>query len=145
MADKCEVAISMAMLQRAKDFADSQSLTIAFPNITFTPPSANPTAKWLRATLLPNDSFALSINQDGPNQYYGILQLDIFYGQEAGIVAPMRIAADAASYFKFGTTMTRDGFSVTVMDVPRVREGLRDDPWVMVSVRIPYRSLSVNP
>src|SRR5580765_1681108 len=111
----------------------------------FTPPNASPTAKWLRASLLPNDSFALSINDDGPNQYYGILQIDVFYGQEAGIIAPMRIAAAAASYFKNGTTMTQDGFTVFIMDVPRISQGLRDDPWVMVPVRIPYQSLSVNP
>lgn len=145
MPDKCEVAITSAMFQRAQAFADSQSMTISFPNQTFKPPASGPQVKWLRATLLPNDSFALSINEAGPNQYYGILQLDVFYNQDEGLLAPMRIAAEAASYFKFGTTMTRDGFTVKVMDVPRVREGIRDDPWVMVAVRIPYRSLSVNP
>lgn len=145
MSDRAEVAVEYALLSRAQAFAATQGITIALPYIKFDQPNPDPTAKWLRATFVPADSFALAVGPSGPNQHYGFLQMDVFYGQGVGEIGAMRIAAEISAYFKFGTVMTRDGFSVQVVDVPKIRQSIRDDPWVMIPVRIPYKSFANNP
>jgi uncharacterized protein DUF4128 len=144
VSDRAEVAVEIALLSQATAFAAAQSLTIALPNIKFTQPDPSPTAAWLRATFLPADSFTLSI-APGVNQHYGLFQIDVFYGQEKGEIAAMRIAAEAAAYFKFGTVLTRDGVNVQIIDTPKIRQSLRDDPWIMIPVRIPYKAFAENP
>jgi hypothetical protein len=147
VSDRAEVAIEYMLLGLATAFAESVNMgdLIAMPNIPFTQPTPSPTAKWLRATILPADSFALAIGPSGPNQHYGFLQIDVFHGQNAGELVPLRIAAEATTYFKFGTSATRDGFTVKVLDTPKIRSSVRDDPWIMIPVRIPYKCFANNP
>src|SRR5687767_14661059 len=101
MPDAVEVAIEAALLQRAVDFATARALTLARPNVLFTPPPSKvdppsgPTVygKYLRADFLPAPSFALGISYNAHNQHYGLFQVSVFYGQGAGELAPKRIAA----------------------------------------------------
>jgi hypothetical protein len=148
MADAVEVAIEAALLKRATDFAAAESLPIALPNVAFTPPANTPTAKYLRATFLPADSFATGISLNAHNQHYGLLQIDVFYGQGGpsgaggGEIAPGRIASAVIAHFPRGLRLTRDGFRVEVSDVPRRGALIPDAPWVMIPVRIPYRTFA---
>lgn len=145
MPDGVEAAIEGALLAEAQAFANAQSLTISMPNRPFTPPPDKSTesgvtayGKWLRATLLPADTEGPFLANDDPNYHYGFLQLDVFYAQTAGVLAPDRIVDAATAYFARGTTMTRDGFTVKVHKPPARRGMIKDDPWIMIPVRIPY-------
>lgn len=138
MPEPVEVAIEAALLTRAQAFATAQGLTISLPNIEFTPPVASIPAKWLRATFLPAPSFEMGIAFNAHNQHYGILQLDVFYGEGAGEYAPGRIAAAVIQYFPRGTQMSKDGFRVRIIKAPYRGSLLRDDHWMLIPVSIPY-------
>lgn len=140
MADAAEVAIESALINRLLALSFSPVIPVSLPNVTLTPaPIAGPGVKWLRATFLPADSFAIGIADNAHNQHYGILQVDVFVGLGIGDYAPRRIAAQIAGWFKRGTQVTKDGFIATVYDVPRIARAVEDDPWWMIPVSIPYR------
>jgi hypothetical protein len=144
MSDAVEVAIEAALLAHAQAFATANSLTIAMPNLPFTPPTSTQTAKWLRTSFFPAPTDTLAV-ANGTNRHYGLLQIDCFYGQGAGELAPGRIAAAAIAYFKRGTTLTRDGFTIRILKAPSRRPHIKDDPWIFVPVRIEYVAFASNP
>lgn len=149
MADAVETAIQLALVLRAQQFAAAQSpaLTIALPNVVFTPPVASATAKWLRATFLPADTFSPGVSYASKNEHRGLLQVDVFYGFGGGEAAPRRIAGGLIAYFKRGTKVTKDGFTAEVISAPYCAPMVKDieGPWMMIPVRIPYFCVAPNP
>jgi hypothetical protein len=149
MAEAVETAIQMALVLRAQQFAAAQSpaLTIALPNIAFTPPNATPTAKYLRATFLPADTFSPGVSYASKNEHRGLLQVDVFYGFGGGEASPRRIADAIIAYFKRGTKVTKDGFTAEVILAPYCGPIVKDieGPWMMIPVRIPYLCIAPNP
>lgn len=143
MADAVDVAIKAALLDRAQAFATAQGLgsAISMPNVEFTPPTAGKTAKWLRATLLPNETDSRRVSDTEPALHFGFLQIDVFYGLGAGELAPGRIASAAIDYFPRGTVFERDGFEIRITREPYPQPLIKDDPWAMIPVRIPYQCL----
>ncbi|MGB6080217.1 MAG: phage tail terminator-like protein [Xanthobacteraceae bacterium] len=139
MPEPVEVAIEYALLTRAQAFAAAQSPAIAIsqPNIAFTPPTASATAKWLRATFLPAPTATLPVGS-GSDRYYGIMQIDVFYGQGAGELAPGRLASAVIDYFNRGTTVTKDDFTTRVYRRPSRGPMIKDDPWMMIPVTINF-------
>jgi hypothetical protein len=143
MTEAVEVAIELALLARAQAFAASQSLTIALPNIAFNPPAVGPAVKYLRATLLPADTASLGVSFSSTNQHYGMLQMDVFQGVGGGEIAPKRIAAAIVSYFIRGTRLTSNGFTIEVLETPRIGPQITTDAWAMLPVRIPYNCFAI--
>lgn len=142
MAENVEVAIQQALLRRAQAFATAQGLTIAMPNMDFDKPVVSQTAKWLRATLLPNETIPLALTYTGKNQHFGLLQIDVFYGLGAGEMAPGRIAAACIDYFTRGTTVSSDGFVAQIWRQPFRGPIITDESWSMIPVRVPYVCLA---
>lgn len=143
MTEAVEVAIELALLQRAQAFATAQGLTISLPNVEFSPPSpplAN--SKWLRATLLPADTVALGVSWSATNQHQGLLQLDVMFGTNGGEIKPSRIASQIVSYFARGTEMVSNGFKVVVVQTPKLGPLLSKDVWTTLPVRIPYMTFA---
>lgn len=143
MTEAVEVAIELALMGRAQAFAAAQSLGIALPNIAYTPPTVSATAKYLRASFLPADTNTLAVGV-GSDQHYGMLQLDVVFGNGGGEIAPARIVAAIISYFKRDTLMTSNGFNVRVSKTPYRGPQLLDGAWTFIPVRIPYNSFA-NP
>lgn len=144
MAEAVEVAIEYALLTELETLATAEDLWLAKPNQPFTPPTVSRTAKWLRATFLPNDTEDLSVGT-GSNRLYGFFQVDVFYGQGGGEIAPGRIAAQVIAQFKRGTQMVKDGFTIEIIKAPFRGPLIKDDPWVMLPVRVPYCCFASNP
>jgi hypothetical protein len=153
MPDAAEVAVEAALLAYAQDFATAKSLPIAMPGIAFTPPTASKTAKWLRATFLPSETEAMSLEFDGTAKIYGYLQLDVFVAMGAGELGAARTAAEAKAHFRRGTTLVRDGFTVRILKEPhrgsfiegRTTESMgtsQGGAWSFVPLRIPYCCLT---
>lgn len=138
MPEPVEVAINAALIARAQAFATAQGIAISLPNIAFTPPNQTATAKWLRATFLPVPTVTLPVG-DGSDQYFGLLQIDVFHGQGSGEYAPGRIVSQIIDYFKRGTELNKDGFKVRIHKCPYRGSLIKDDPWVMIPVSIPYQ------
>lgn len=145
MPDAVEVAIESALLDHLRDMLPSPDIPVAWPNVKFTPPTSGPNVYWLRATFLPANTFGLGVGDDSSNQHYGIFQVDVFYGQGSGDLAPVRIATDVIAWFTRGTTLIKDGFTVKVPQPPRRATTIKDDPWVMVPVSVPYLAFASNP
>lgn len=138
MPDPVEVAIEAALLAHLGIFAAAQSpvITIAQPNIAFTPPSpVTPSARWLRATFLPVPSTRII---SGPNTHAGLFQVDVFYGAGGGPLAPGRVASALIEHFR-DERLTRDGITVQVNALPYRDSMVTDAPWVFVPVRVPYQ------
>lgn len=142
MADAVEVAIESALLNRLTALTFIPPIPVSLPNVSFTPPTVGPGIRWLQATFLPADSFAIGIADNAHNQHYGLLQVSVFGFQGEGDYASRRVATMVGGWFKRGTQCSKDGFIATVYDVPRIGQGVRDDPWWMVPVSIPYRSFA---
>lgn len=142
MTEAVEVAIELALLDRAQAFATAQNLPIALPNIAFTPPNVSLASKYLRATILPADTATLPVGS-GSDQHYGIFQMDVFYGVGGGELAPKRIAAAIISYFIRGTRMVSNGFNVDVSATPRIGPQTMNGAWTMLPVRIPYQTFAI--
>lgn len=139
MADAAEVAVESALINRLKAFALSPAIPLALPNVEFTnKPIAEPGNFWLRGTFLPANSLALGVAFGSTNQHYGIFQVDVFYSQGSGELAPGRIATQLLAWFKRGTMMSKDGFDVLVNLQPYRSRMVKDDPWVMIPVSVPY-------
>ncbi len=150
MTEPVEVAIQKALTDRATAFAAAQSpvLAVSYPNVAFTPPDAKTGAapaalaygRWLRLSSLPAPSFRLGVDIDS-SQFYGIFQIDVFYGYGAGEYAPKRLASAIAGHFKAkrGRTIAHDGYPVEIYDEPKIAAGLKTDSWWQVPISVPYR------
>jgi hypothetical protein len=145
MVEPVEVAIEIALLARAEAFATAQNVPISMPNIKFTPPTAGPTAKWLRANLLPAPTAGLGVSASSSNQHYGILQIDAVFGGSGGEPVVARLAASVIAYFKMETKVYKDGFAAMVWKPPFRGSMLKDDPWMFIPVSIPYVAFAANP
>lgn len=148
MPEAAEVAIETELLQQVALFAAAQSpntLRVAYPNVEFTPPTVGPTARWLRATFLPADSQSPFMRHPGPNRHFGFLQVDVFWGIGGGEIAPARMASDIIQWFKRGSTYRRDGHMIRIIRTPFRAPSIKDDPWQMTPVRVPYTSFASDP
>jgi hypothetical protein len=142
MADAIEVAIEGALLTRLRALTLSPAVTVSLPNVPFTPPTpVTQTSAWLRATFLPAPSMAMGVQYDAANRHSGIFQVDVFYGQGGGELAPARIASTIIQWFPRGSRYSQDSATVEIgigNNIPRRGQMLKDDPWVMIPVSIPY-------
>jgi hypothetical protein len=145
MTDSVEVAIESVLLNRLVAFCLSPAIPLALPNIAFTPPAPSPTTFWLKADWLPADSFSLSLANTGSVQHYGILQVSVFYGQGSGELAPSRLATRIIELFPRNLALTKDGFVVQVWKHPFRARMMKDDPWVMIPVSVPYLTFAPHP
>lgn len=137
MADPVEVAIEAALLAHLGTFAAAQSpvITIAQPNVAFTPPTpVTPTSRYLRATFLPVPSTRII---SGPNTHAGLFQVDVFYGAGSGPLAPGRVAAALIDHYR-DRRLKRDGFTVQVNQLPYRDALVIDGAWAFVPVRVVY-------
>lgn len=143
MTEAVEVAIELALLDRAQAFATLQNLPIALPNILFESPTPGKAAKYLRATIIPADTTALGVGYFSSNRHYGLFQMDVFYGVGGGEIAPRRIAAEIISYFIRGTRMYSNCFNINVFQTPRLGPQTADGAWTFLPVRIPYQTFAI--
>lgn len=145
MSDNIEVALESALLNGLLAFAADQSIAqelINLPNVDFTPPDPGPQSYYLQGTFLPAPTAGLGIGFDSSNQYYGIFQVSVFYGEGAGELAPGRIASKVIAWFKNGSQFTKDGFTAKILRPPFRGPMIKSEPWMMLPVSIPYTSFA---
>lgn len=139
MTDAVEVSVNKMLIDRLLAFTQSPDIRVSVPNISFPPPAAGQDVWYLRATFLPAESFALGIGYSAVNQHYGLLQVDVFYGENSGEYAAGRVATDVISWFKRGTKLgPLNGFRTEVFKTPWRSRMIKDSPWVIIPVNVPY-------
>lgn len=145
MPNPADVAIQKAMVDHLVAMCQSPEIPLSLPSVKFTMPAAGQDVFWLRATFLPAPTLELGVDYTSTNQHWGILQVDVFYGEGGGDYPAGRIAADVIAWFHRGTRLTQDGFGVEVTKPPRRGRVVKDSPWIMVPVTIPYLAFASNP
>ena len=56
-----------------------------------------------------------------------------------------RIASDAVNYFRRGTVMQSGGVNVNVYRQPYRSQAIKDEPWMMMAISIPYQCYARQP
>lgn len=142
-----EASILSALNTRLSQLTFSPAIPVSYPNVNFTPPSPSQTARWLRATHLPADTFSQTLDYGGTLRYAGLYQVDIFTGVNFGEPNATAIAELIISWFKRGTRLTKNNFTIET-DAPFRMSYVKDaesDSWWMLPVRIPYICYAKNP
>ena len=90
----------------------AMGLSVAWENVSKTPTVDN---EYVRATLLPADTLAASLGEDGKDLHRGIFQLDVYLkaGKSAVSVTPDLIA----DKFKRGSIHSENGVDVRIRSV----------------------------
>jgi hypothetical protein len=143
-----EASILAALNAQLASLVFSPSIPVSYPNIDFTPPAASKTAKYLRVSHLPADTFAASIGKLDSNKYAGLYQVDVFIGNGAGEPAAIAIAEQIIAKFKRGTRLTKNNFTIEIQDPPSRLPYLQDaetKAWWMLPVRVAYVCYAKNP
>ncbi len=142
MADLIDAAIEAALLDAVDAFAVAQAITyVGKPNVQFRlPEKPTPQTKALRATILPAPTVRRQIADDGEFYYSGLLQIDCFFGQGAGLNMT-RLAAAVIAWFPPGKMLQLPELAPQLQIVEKAyRSGVFDDlPWSFVPVRVPYQ------
>lgn len=142
-----EASILAALNARLASLSFSPAIPVAFPNVAFAPPTPSQTAKYLRVTHLPADTFAQGISFDDANKYTGIYQIDLFTGNNFGEPNAVAIAEQIIAQFKRGTKLAKNNFTIEILDPPSRLPYVQDDSgsWWMLPVRIVYTCYARNP
>lgn len=114
------------------------ALATQWENIEFSPPAANlPYQRVHMMRAQPENPEAAGSKL---KRHLGVMQVTLMYPQNVGPGDAETRAAALSEQFKRGTSLTKDGVTVTVDGTPHVMAGFQDgDRWA-VPVRIPYFS-----
>lgn len=124
-----------AALEAALD-AMLPALLTAWPNVAFTPPSANATP-WQRADVLFSAPEDLEIGATYHREQ-GVFLVTLFYPLQVGGAAAQARAELLRSIFYRGASFANAGIVVTIEQTPEISPGFADDSRWVVSVRIRF-------
>lgn len=142
-----ESSILLALNAQLDALTFSPVITISYASRPFTVPTVGPTAKYLRVTHLPADTFEQGVSFGDTNKYTGIYQIDLFTGNNFGEPNAIAIAEQIISQFKRGTQLVKNNFTIEILDPPSRLPYVKDDSgsWWMLPIRITYTCYSRNP
>ncbi len=133
-------AIATALFEHL-DSLSSPPPDIAYPGVVFDVPEDG----HLRATFMPTDPVALSVDFGGTNRHQGLLQVDIFRPVNTSEITMREAADEIAEHFARGTRLTSSGFQIDIIEPPTVGPFLSEEAYNMLPVRIRWRCLAANP
>lgn len=110
-------------------------LPVAWPNVTFAPPS---TKKYLRVQYVPNITNRRFVNSDGQHEHVGLLQVSVHWPQGAGEAAPREIAGKIVDHFPADLRLAFDGGYARITQAPTVADLIVEDAQVQIPVLIQW-------
>jgi len=117
------------------------SSVIAWPGVTFTPPSD---ATWVSVEKLPISSMPVTMGLGGEDDEKGILQLSLYFPSHLGEGALRAAVGKAKRYFTAGSTSTYSG-AVARFQHAKNSPFFRDDARFCCHVSIYWRGRTVRP
>ena len=111
------------------------SLPIAWPGVSFTPPSSG---MWFEMRVFPNDSNSLAYEDGGKHDFRGFLQVSVFTADKAGVLKPLDQAEIIVSHFPKGLEIG----PVVVRKRPDIAPPIPSDESIEIPVRISYRGIA---
>jgi hypothetical protein len=130
-----ESEIMELLFGRLSAFVASPVLPIAWPNVSFEPPSDH---RYLRAQFVPNLANRVLIDSDGPHQLLGLLQVSVYWSKNEGEKAPRDIASAIAAHFPCDLKLRSGGLSVRITKRPDVADMLVEDASIQIPVMIAW-------
>lgn len=110
----------------------SPALTVAYPGVGFTPPTAG---EWLELVWIPNETQNYGIADDGPSLLQGLAQVNVCYRPGQGIVQGLALCDAVVAAFGKGTEFAQ----MRVYRKPWVALVIQDPERVMHPITIPWR------
>lgn len=141
MATYTETQILRGLLDHLAELVLSPAMEVSWPNVAFTPPAEG----YLRATHVPNTVNQVTLGDLGKNRHIGLFQIDVFWPQNAGDIAPMERAGAVAAHFKRGTVLTSESAVIRIIRPPSIAQALQSAPYIMIPVTIQYQVDASNP
>lgn len=124
--------ILTASLSHLETLSYSPAPEIAWPNVSFDPPSEGP---WLEAMLFPNEPTNLTWDDTAVSRYLGLIQVLVCYRPDEGQQVASELADFVIAHFAKGTVLASARVQRTPWQAPAVME--RKDR-IFIPVRIPY-------
>src|SRR5690349_358560 len=129
-------SIEMALFTRMASLTLSPALPIAWPNVSFSPP----TTGYLRVTHVPNIARRIFLNGSDPHQRLGLLQLDVFQPLNKGASAATELAGKVAEWFPADLKMATGAVTVRVTKASDIAQAIADDAFWFVPVTCQYEA-----
>lgn len=104
----------------------------AFEGVEFKPVTGQ---SWARLTALPTNRAPAAIGQDAPEEWTGILQIDLFYPLGSGTGPILADADKAQGYFRPGRRLEFQGQRVLIRRSQR-SQIRREEAWQAVSIDV---------
>lgn len=131
-----DAAIVDSLLWYIGQMTTTPALAVAYPGIGFSPSLGVP---YLDVNVMPNTADAPALPFNGYVDRQGLLQISTFWPARQGLLKPMQIASQVATYFGGGARISRNGIVVQFNDQARVASSLQESDWLQVPVIIPWR------
>lgn len=110
-------------------------VTVAYPNINFTPPAGLP-------------HIALMVRKNTPTNAHigggtepirqGIFLANVNWPNGHGIIKPTELAAVIRDRFAFGTVIGHDGIEIRIVEEPTVQGDVQGDVYTVIPVVVPW-------
>ena len=127
-----EVRINAAMVSAVLASGVMPQARIAFEGAKFEPVTGQ---SWARITALPSDRSPAAMGSSAPQEWTGILQIDICHPLNSGTGPILGDADKALAYFRSGRRLVYQGQRVLIRKSNR-SQVRRDDIWQVVSVDV---------
>ena len=111
------------------------SLPIAWPGVSFTPPSSG---MWFEVRHFPNEPDHFGYGDDAKQDYRGFLQVSVFTADKAGLITPTEEAEKIVAHFAKGTALG----PVVVRKTPYLSPPIPEDNHIQIPVTCPYRGIA---
>ena len=106
---------------------------VAWPNVTFTPPS--PQASWCRFSITNGEAQQTTIGSTTNNhRFTGVIYIQVFTATNAGDSVALQRADEAAAIFRNWC-----GTNIRCREATIKTIGANADGWYQINVSIPYR------
>lgn len=126
-----------AMNTKLAAFAATKTITVAYENDLFTPPSG----AYLRGFLLPSQTVAAAVGVSAYNTHRGHFQIDAVYPANDGWGSCAEMAEDIRQYFKRGTKLLSNAL---VIESAYTGPGWREEGRYIIPVTVSYRAELTN-
>lgn len=127
-----ETKINAALVSAVLATGVMPQARIAFEGAKFEPVTGQ---SWVRIIALPSDRSPAAMGSSAPQEWTGILQIDIYHPLNTGTGPILGDADKALAYFRSGRRLEFQGQRVLVRRAQR-SQIRRDDIWQVVSVDV---------
>lgn len=136
MSTSIEAKIIDGLLERFGTVTLPVGVSVAYPNVAFTPDGTSP---YVRLTIAKNTPVTASLSGGREPIRMGLFMVTVYWPVGAGIIAPSELAGTIRDAFAFGAKwVSNDGVEFRIVEEPTVKGDLVDGVYTEIPVVIPW-------